>query len=316
MLWEERLKDCKDIVWRFKYNLIIKRNQVKDVNSIFNSVVVLFKDGFVGVFRVDDRVRRMNIRCGFSKDGYNWEIVDELINFIQQIRDLFVSEYKYDLRVIFIEDRYYIIWCNGYYGLIIGVGYIFDFEKFYQIENVFLLYNRNGVFFLRKINGKYVMFFCLLDMGYIVFGDIFYSESFDMIYWGCYRYVMLVGYILWQLFKIGVGFILIEISEGWLLIYYGVFFLCNGYVYSFGVVFLDLEKLWIVKVRLKFYFFLLQEYYECVGDVLNVVFLCVIFCDVDIGRFVIYYGGVDIVVNFVFVYVQDIIEFFKRESQE
>jgi beta-1,4-mannooligosaccharide/beta-1,4-mannosyl-N-acetylglucosamine phosphorylase len=316
MPWEEKPKDCKDIVWRSKHNPIIKRNQAKDANSIFNSAVVPFKDGFAGVFRVDDRARRMNIRRGFSKDGYNWEIDDEPINFIQQTRDPLVSEYKYDPRVTFIEDRYYITWCNGYHGPTIGVGYTFDFEKFYQIENAFLPYNRNGVLFPRKINGKYAMLSRPSDTGHTAFGDIFYSESPDMIHWGCHRHVMSAGYTPWQSLKIGAGPTPIETSEGWLLIYHGVLFSCNGYVYSFGAALLDLEKPWIVKARSKSYLLSPQEYYECVGDVPNVAFPCATLCDASTGRLAIYYGGADTVVNLAFAYVQDIIELLKRESQE
>ncbi|AZT89457.1 glycosidase [Caldicellulosiruptor changbaiensis] len=316
MPWEERPKDCKDIVWRSKHNPIIKRNQAKDANSIFNSAVVPFKDGFAGVFRVDDRARRMNIRRGFSKDGYNWEIDDEPINFIQETRDPLVSEYKYDPRVTFIEDRYYITWCNGYHGPTIGVGYTFDFEKFYQIENAFLPYNRNGVLFPRKINGKYAMLSRPSDTGHTPFGDIFYSESPDMIHWGCHRHVMSAGYTPWQSLKIGAGPTPIETSEGWLLIYHGVLLSCNGYVYSFGAALLDLEKPWIVKARSKSYLLSPQEYYECVGDVPNVAFPCAALCDSSTGRLAIYYGGADTVVNLAFAYVQDIIELLKRESQE
>ncbi|WP_271629185.1 glycoside hydrolase family 130 protein [Caldicellulosiruptor sp. DIB 104C] len=316
MPWEERPKDCKDIVWRSKHNPIIKRNQAKDANSIFNSAVVPFKDGFAGVFRVDDRARRMNIRRGFSKDGYNWEIDDEPINFIQQTRDPLVSEYKYDPRVTFIEDRYYITWCNGYHGPTIGVGYTFDFEKFYQIENAFLPYNRNGVLFPRKINGKYAMLSRPSDTGHTAFGDIFYSESPDMIHWGCHRHVMSAGYTPWQSLKIGAGPTPIETSEGWLLIYHGVLLSCNGYVYSFGAALLDLEKPWIVKARSKSYLLSPQEYYECVGDVPNVAFPCAALCDASTGRLAIYYGGADTVVNLAFAYVQDIIELLMRESQE
>ena len=57
-----------------------------------------------------------------------------------------------------IEDRYYVTWCNGYHGPTIGIGYTYDFKTFYQLENAYLPFNRNGVLFPRKINGKYLMF--------------------------------------------------------------------------------------------------------------------------------------------------------------
>ncbi|MCX7795501.1 MAG: glycoside hydrolase family 130 protein [bacterium] len=314
--WEERPSNCKDVIWRYSKNPIIKRNQVQRANSIFNSAVVKFKDRFAGVFRVDDKSRAMNIHSGFSNDGINWSLSEEPIDFIQETRDPLVSMYKYDPRVTWLEDRYYITWCNGYYGPTIGVGYTYDFEKFYQIENAFLPYNRNGVLFPRKINGKYAMLSRPSDKGHTPFGDIFYSESPDMIHWGCHRFVMAAGhqYSSWQSLKIGAGPTPIETSEGWLLIYHGVLLSCNGYVYSFGCALLDNEKPWIVKYRSRSYLLSPQELYECVGDVPNVVFPCAALCDSQTGRIAIYYGGADTVVCLAFGYIDEIIDFLKSDG--
>ncbi|PMQ01487.1 MAG: glycosidase [Dictyoglomus sp. NZ13-RE01] len=311
--WEDKPKDCKDVIWRYSKNPIIKRNHIKRSNSIFNSAVVKFGDKFAGVFRVDDKSRAMNIHRGFSNDGLNWQIDEEPINFIQKTRDPLISQYKYDPRVTKIEDTYWITWCNGYYGPTIGVGYTYDFQEFYQIENAFLPYNRNGVLFPRKINGKYAMLSRPSDQGHTAFGDIFYSESPDMIHWGCHRHVMSAGhqYSGWQSLKIGAGPTPIETSEGWLLIYHGVLLSCNGYVYSFGAALLDLEKPWIVKYRAREYLLSPQEYYECVGDVPNVAFPCAALVDSETGRMAIYYGGADTVVAVAFGYVQDIIDHLK-----
>ncbi len=316
MPWEDRPSDCRDIIWRYSKNPIIRRNQIKKANSIFNSAVVKFKDKFAGVFRVDDRSRAMNIHSGFSNDGINWTLSEEPIDFIQETRDPLISMYKYDPRVTWLEDRYYITWCNGYYGPTIGVGYTYDFEKFYQMENALLPYNRNGVLFPRKINGKYAMLSRPSDKGHTPFGDIFYSESPDMIHWGYHRFVMAAGhqYSSWQSLKIGAGPIPIETSEGWLLIYHGVLLSCNGYVYSFGCALLDNEKPWIVKYRSRSYLLSPQELYECVGDVPNVVFPCAALCDSQTGRIAIYYGGADTVVCLAFGYVDEIIDFLKSDG--
>ena len=38
----------------------------------------------------------------------------------------------------FIEDRYYVTWCNGYHGPTIGVAYTYDFCYFFtSLENAF-----------------------------------------------------------------------------------------------------------------------------------------------------------------------------------
>lgn len=316
--WEDRPQGSKDLVWRYSQNPIIKRDHIKRSNSIFNSAVVTYNGKFAGVFRVDDKQRSMNVHAGYSEDGYNWVLTEDPIDFIQETRDPLISSYKYDPRVTKIEDKYYISWCNGYYGPTIGIGYTYDFKKFYQIENAFLPFNRNGVLFPRKINGKYAMLSRPSDNGHTPFGDIFYSESPDMIHWGCHRYVMGAGHHWggWQSLKIGAGPTPIETSEGWLLIYHGVLLSCNGYVYSFGAALLDLEKPWIVKYRSKDYLMSPQTLYECVGDVPNVAFPCAALCDQDTGRLAIYYGGADTVVGLAFGYVQEIIDHLKAEGHK
>ena len=83
---------------------------------------------------------------------------NERIEFVQTGDEPFEFIYGYDPRVCWIEDRYYVTWCNAYDGWpTIGVGYTHDFETFYQMENAFLPYNRNGVLFPRKVGGRYAM---------------------------------------------------------------------------------------------------------------------------------------------------------------
>ena len=43
--WEDRPEGCSNVVWRYSKNPIIRRDQAKDSNSIFNSAVVPFKEG-------------------------------------------------------------------------------------------------------------------------------------------------------------------------------------------------------------------------------------------------------------------------------
>ena len=67
--WEDRPKGSKDVVWRYSKNPVIPRDLLPTSNSIFNSAVVPFKDGFAGVFRCDNTAREMWIHSGTSKDG-------------------------------------------------------------------------------------------------------------------------------------------------------------------------------------------------------------------------------------------------------
>ena len=156
--WEERPVGCTDVMWRYSQNPVIGRYHIPSSNSIFNSAVVPFKDGFAGVFRCDNKAVQMNIFTGFSKDGIHWDISHEPIQFKAGNTEMIESEYKYDPRVTWIEDRYWITWCNGYHGPTIGIAYTFDFIDFFQCENAFLPFNRNGVLFPQKIDGKYAFY--------------------------------------------------------------------------------------------------------------------------------------------------------------
>jgi beta-1,4-mannooligosaccharide/beta-1,4-mannosyl-N-acetylglucosamine phosphorylase len=310
--WEERPVGCADVVWRSSRNPIIPRDLIPSSNSIFNSAVVPFQGNFAGVFRCDDKRRHMQLHSGKSSDGYHWVINPDPITFICDDPDIGEFDYGYDPRVCWIEDRFYVTWCNGYHGPTIGVGYTNDFEKFYQLENAFLPFNRNGVLFPRKINGKYAMLSRPSDNGHTPFGDIFYSESPDMCYWGRHRHVMSPTNG-WQATKIGAGPIPIETNEGWLLIYHGVLTSCNGFVYSAGAALLDLEQPWRVIYRTNSYLMSPQTTYECVGDVPNVFFPCTALTDAATGKMAIYYGGADTVTCLAYTKVDEIIDFLKQD---
>jgi beta-1,4-mannooligosaccharide/beta-1,4-mannosyl-N-acetylglucosamine phosphorylase len=311
--WEDRPQGCADVVWRYSANPIIPRNLIPSSNSIFNSAVVTFQDSFAGVFRCDNKQRQMNIHAGHSTDGIHWQIEDNPIQWIYQDDELAAFEHRYDPRVTWLGDRYYVTWCNGYHGPTIGVGYTFDFESFYFLENALLPYNRNGVLFPRKIDGKYTMLSRPSDRGHTPFGDIFISRSPDMVHWGEHRFVMSPTQP-WESTKIGAGPTPIETSEGWLLFYHGVLTSCNGYVYSFGAALLDLDKPWKVIYRGKPYLLSPQTYYECVGDVPNVAFPCATLYDPPSGRIALYYGGADTVTALAFTYLEEVVAFIKQNS--
>jgi beta-1,4-mannooligosaccharide/beta-1,4-mannosyl-N-acetylglucosamine phosphorylase len=311
--WEERPLESKEVVWRSQANPIITRAAVPDANSIFNSAVVPFEDGFAGVFRCDSTARRMQLHVGTSRDGINWEIAPRRIRFRCDDKEIGEFVYGYDPRVCWIEDRFYVTWCNGYHGPTIGVGFTHDFKAFHQMENAFLPYNRNGVLFPRKVNGKYAMLSRPSDTGHTPFGDIFYSDSPDLVHWGHHRHVMSPAGG-WQATKVGAGPTPIETSEGWLLIYHGVLTSCNGFVYSFGAAILDLDTPWTVLYRTRPYLLSPREYYECVGDVPNVAFPCAALYDPPTGRIAIYYGGADTVTCLAFAEFDRLMGFIKEKS--
>ncbi len=314
--WEER-PSSGDLVWRYSRNPVIPRDLIPCANSIFNSAVVPYKNEFAGVFRVDNKSRNMRIHSGRSRDGFKFEIENEPISFVCSEPEIATFVEGYDPRVCRIEDRYYLTWCNNYHGPTIGVAYTCDFKKFYQLENAFLPFNRNGVLFPRKINNKYLMLSRPSDTGHTPFGDIFISASPDLIHWGCHRHVMSprAGKLTWQCTKIGAGPVPIETTEGWLMFYHGVLTSCNGFVYSMGAALLDIDKPWKVIYRSREYLLNPRQIYECVGDVPNVVFPCASLQDSDSGKIAIYYGCADTVTGLAFCYVDEVIDYLRANSE-
>ena len=316
--WEDRPAGSTGVIWRSSRNPIIGRDHLPRSNSIFNSAVVPFGDGYAGVFRVDDTTRTMNIHAGRSADGVAWRISPRPIELraaddrVPEIQGGF--EHAYDPRVTWLEDRYYVTWCNGYHGPTIGVGYTHDFETFHQLDNAFLPFNRNGVLFPRRIGGAYAMLSRPSDNGHTPFGDIFYSESPDLVHWGRHRHVMAPIGWTWQSTKIGAGPTPIETPEGWLLIYHGVLTSCNGYVYSMGAALLDLDEPWKVIARSRDYLLSPQVLYEQVGDVPNVAFPCAALVDQAADRLTIYYGGADTVVCMAHGSLSGVLDFVRSRS--
>jgi beta-1,4-mannooligosaccharide/beta-1,4-mannosyl-N-acetylglucosamine phosphorylase len=311
--WEERPRGSSDVVWRSSRNPILTRAAVPRANSIFNSAVVPFGDGFAGVFRVDDTRRVMNIHAGRSADGLEWQIHPEPVAFVPADERVAELEedflYAYDPRVTWLEDRYYVTWCSGYHGPTIGVAYTHDFETFHRLENAFLPFNRNGVLFPRRIGAAYGMLSRPSDDGHTPFGDIYYSESPDLVHWGRHRHVLGTVPWSWQSTKVGAGPTPIDTKEGWLVLYHGVLTSCNGFVYSMGAALLDLEEPWRVVALGSRYLLAPQEPYERVGDVPNVVFPCAALVDPATDRLSIFYGGADTVVCLAHAHLSEVLDF-------
>lgn len=305
--WQDKPAGCTTPLWRFNQNPIIGRNPLPNVSRIFNSAVLPYNDGFIGVFRGEQRDGVPHIYLGRSNDAVNWKFEPERIPFTDADGKPFMPIYAYDPRLVKVDDTYYIIWCQDFYGASIGMAKTADFMTFTRIENPFLPYNRNAVLFPRKIGGNFVMLSRPCDNGHTAFGDIFLSESPDMQFWGRHRHVM--GKCTdhwWESLKIGGGAAPIETSKGWLMFYHGVVNTCNGYVYSVGAAILDRDEPSKVLHRCSNYVLTPEEWYEERGFVPNVCFPCAALTDAETGRIAVYYGCADSYVGIAFTTIQDI----------
>ena len=298
---------------RYKGNPIITAAAVPRANSIHNSAIVPFEEGYAGIFRVDEIDFNFTMHVGMSKDGVNWKIDPEILKIECDDPEISINERTYDPRLTKIEDTYYFTRCiDSPQGPCIGLATTRDFKVFKQMENITIPSNRNCVIFPRKINGKYAIFSRPSDMGHTPFGAMFYSTSPDLIHWGCHRFVFETVRSSWQSTKIGPGPAPIETEDGWLLIYHGVWTSCNGYLYYVGGALLDKEKPWKVLYRTRDYLLAPTETYERVGDVPNVVFPSSAIVNDGILR--LYYGCADTCISIADAKIDELIEFIKTHS--
>lgn len=314
--WQDRPCGCDCLVWRHNANPIINWNPTKSTARIYNSAVIPYKDKFAGIFRADHKDGKARIHIGFSEDGIKWDIDDEEIRWKDESGMPYQPYYAYDPRLVEIEGVYYIVWCTDFGGPSLGLGMTKDFKEFIRLENPFIPFNRNGVLFPRKINGKYMLLSRPSDNGHTPFGDIFLSESPDLVHWGKHRRVMKSGGTgWWQGMKIGAGPIPIETTEGWLLFYHGVLNTCSGYVYSMGAAILDIDNPAKVLYRTKDYILTPEKQYENVGFVPNVVFPCATLHDSKTGRIAIYYGAADTYVSVAYTKTDELMQYIKTNSE-
>jgi beta-1,4-mannooligosaccharide/beta-1,4-mannosyl-N-acetylglucosamine phosphorylase len=296
--WQEKPEGCKYPVWRYDDNPIITRDNLYMANSIFNSAVVPYGDGFAGVFRVDYLSRDQKLVTGFSKDGIKWQLDDKVI---------FEG---YDPRLCLLDGKYYLSWVNL---TPLGIAYTEDFKSWTQLEDACYPVARNGVLFPRKVGGEYLLLIRPCDRGHTPYGDIFISRSKDLTYWGKHRFVM-SPVKNWEMTKVGAGPTPIETDEGWLMFYHGVLTSCNGFTYSIGAALLDINEPWKVLHRADCFLLAPHEIYECVGDVPNVVFPCAALTDAETGRIALYYGAADTSVALAFTTVDETIDFIKQND--
>lgn len=298
---------------RYAGNPIITPAHLPRANSIHNSAIVRFGDGYAGVFRVDEIDFNFTLHVGFSKDGYAWDLSPEVIKMDPIKPDLATNARTYDPRLTQIDDIYYLTWCiDSPQGPCIGLATTKDFVQFTQHENIMPPANRNCVVFPRKIDGKFAVLHRPSDRGHTPFGDMFYSSSPDLQHWGNHRFVFGATRGGWQSTKIGPGPAPIETKDGWLLIYHGVWTSCNGYLYYAGGALLDLDEPWKVLARTKDYLLAPTEHYERVGDVPNVVFPSA--SVVEDGRMRLYYGCADTCVGVAEAEVDAVVEFVKTHA--
>jgi beta-1,2-mannobiose phosphorylase / 1,2-beta-oligomannan phosphorylase len=156
------------------------------------------------------------------------------------------------------------------------------------------IWDKNVIFFPRKINGK----FCFLhrikpDIQFVCINE-FAELTAD--FWQNYFLHFHDNVVLSSKYAHGASYIgggcpPIETKEGWLLIYHGVQDTINGYVYSACAALLDIDNPIKEVARLPFPLFTPEESWELKGEVNNVCFPTGTIVEND--HLYIYYGAAD-----------------------
>jgi beta-1,2-mannobiose phosphorylase / 1,2-beta-oligomannan phosphorylase len=160
-------------------------------------------------------------------------------------------------------------------------------------KNVWL-WDKNVMFFPRKINGKFHFLHRIKpDIQIVCVNNL---EELTPDFWQNYFIHLQENIVLAPKYNFGISYLgggcpPIETEHGWLLIYHGVHDTINGYVYSACAALLDLENPTKEIARLPYPLFKPEEEWELKGEVSNVCFPsgAVVFDD----TLYIYYGAAD-----------------------
>jgi predicted GH43/DUF377 family glycosyl hydrolase len=163
-----------------------------------------------------------------------------------------------------------------------------------NLEQSFV-WDKNVIFFPRKINGKFHFLHRIKPEVQIVVGVSDLSDLSAAFYQDYLSHlndhVVLASKFDHEISYVGGGCPPIETEQGWLLIYHGVKEGLNGYIYSACAALLDLENPQKEIARLPYPLFKPELIWELKGEVNNVCFPsgAVVFGDV----LYIYYGAAD-----------------------
>jgi len=194
----------------------------------------------------------------------------------------------------------------------VNENYYLNHTFYYQaadLEKKMLLWDKNVIFFPRKINGKFVFLHRIRPGIQLV--SVEKLDELTNFFWEQYfenfqEHIVLDPKHQHESSYIGGGCPPIETEQGWLFIYHGVEKTEKGLVYSACAALLDLDNPLIEIARLPQSLFSPQLDWELNGEVNNVVFPTgtAVFGD----TLFIYYGAADSVIATASVSVLDLVE--------
>ena len=294
-------KDATRILTRHESNPILHVKDFPGVGQIYNPSVVKHNGEFIMLVSVVDYAADGagtdvgQTRIARSRDGITFEMSDE--NFIKAPdREPFhLAKHFIDNRISKIDDTYYIVtpvMMEGYLSPVGMLGKTTDFTDYEAISIITAPRNRGASIFPGRINGKYYKLDRPYDHPSDSSGEIWLSESPDLIHWGGFRPVLKQGYKFWNTVKIGPT-PPIKTEKGWLEIMHGCAATAGGTYYYVGAILLDLDEPWKIIGKTSSYLLMPEKEYELHGNSDNTVFPCCPLAEVETDTLYLYYGAAD-----------------------
>lgn len=244
-----------------------------------------------------------------SVDGINFTPDPEPVKWPRWSDD-YIENCVYDPRITRFGDEYIIMYASQAEGRGVRTGVVKtpDFCTFTRIEQAETDQdNRNSALFPEKINGKYLRFDRPMKNSEWDPSDMCISYSSDLSHWTETKPLMEPRQGCWDSHKIGAGAVPIKTEKGWLEVYHGVDYTCNGFIYRLGVMLLDLNDPSKIIARGESPILWPEHDYEMNGRVPNVTFACNALLEDD-GTVRIYYGAADTCIGLAEGKLDDLVE--------
>lgn len=284
------LQSGRDVIARCPANPLVGLADIPfPCSDIWNAGIVRHGEEYLMLITIEMLEGRHEIYLARSDDGERFTVASR--PFMSPVVDGPDAPHETggirDPRITPVNGECYITYvAEGDHGLRIALAKTTDFHSVQRLGYLSQVDVKSGALFPRKIGGRFALL-TRPDAG----GSIWLTYSDDLEFWGSPAPVMSPRGGYWDPTRIGVAAPPIEISQGWLLLYYGQKVTSSGPLVRLGAAILDREDPSRVLARSNIPILAPRERYERVGDVPNVVFSCGALLTDDVVM--VYYGASD-----------------------
>ena len=280
----------EELLQRYEGNPILTHEDVPFLcNAVYNPGAAKVGNKYVLLPRVEDGKRDNRLHVAWSDNGIDFTIEPEPIALPFSEEHAPWEKHLYDPRITLLEGWHYVTYCAQTMGELFRIGLFRtkEFKTFERFPYITQPWTRNCALFPEKIKGQYARFDRTM-MGDEVLNFVSYSP--DLIHWGNSQLIEITTQT-WFRNKWGCGPAPIKTSDGWLMIFHGVW-QAIAPVYRLGVALLDLDEPHRVVAQYPNFIMTPRKVYERVGEVNNCVF-CNGAVVEDNGEIKVYYGAAD-----------------------